>query len=858
MPTHSRKSSGGASQHHTRRNSHSQPSPPKHHRTHTAPEPPTLLRLPSSASTVAPAPLRRASLTNPSTPTTAPYSTSPATSYFSPQSAAPGQDPGLRRPPASRSGHGIDNSRGPPVTLVTRGNSDFARRSNAPNPGEFAYAQHQFLQSGLVSPGGSRSSSRRRGEDESGTSSHAPSKAPQAAQQTNNKTEPPPDSSRHRSHRPSRRNSTSTSRPSARRMASSTDESSEYDAGPRSRMEDYQAAHSGRGAPTTPGTDGEDLFLNIAADSAPKPRPVDTSARDRLKSRVARVNNRQSLPSTLPSPSPVPSNATPVTSRIAVEPRSSGLRRSSLLPTSARNGLERSPLSPSPAPESAPRTRLPDLSHKASFSSRRDAELSPRDFLAQFSSSRRPSQPEMQHTPPSRTPSHPYRPSNLNYSSSRDDPRISHEPRTPHVETAYEAASRADGTESHGSTGPAASVWDELDELKTRIRKIEMGGKIPSTSGAIVSQASADRPRTANTSATTVSSSPKQQRRSNPSPAESTVGALTPNNSKSHPLLRDALAKTRQHVSPSVYRALESTASEALALAEMSGSAGPQGTLHSASSIINGSVVSDRQVRRKADNLCRSLTELCIAMCDSKTGLASPVFRSNTATITRRPSVQINGDSPTIRQSIEPESNTLSGVSPSRALSRIEARRTSMLAANGTQRDTSREPYDDRDTPSRTMRAGTSLHRTRRSLDEDEENQTFRAPSRAMTSIDFRSRPTDKNRFSTGRQYTSREPMPDLQPSPALQTTASLRRPSMSSTPSNENSQLFRDRHHRLGSDLGRESSPAYETTMSGGLRARAQLSVARNPNRNSIGGIADLGRSVSLGRRLRGSSTGE
>ena len=835
MPAHhSRKSSGGAPQHHTqRRNSQSQATTPKptHLRSNTAPEPPTLLRLPSAPAATA------------------------------------------RRPPASHSAHGIDNSRGPPVTLVTRSRS-------SQNPADFAYAQQQFLQSGLVSPSSSHHSSRRRGDDESVTSSEAPRPH---SQQTN--TRHPPIAAAIASAIPSptlsrpppaRRSSNSTSRPPARRMASSTDGSSEYDSGPRSRMEDYQAAHSGRRAPApasapaptpvTPGTDAdkEDLFLNIAADTAPKQqRPSEATARvERLKSRVARVNsNRQSLPSALHSPSPVQSNstATPTTSRIPVEPRSSALRRSSFLPTPSR-AYERS--SNSPAPDAAPRTR--DLSHKASFTStRRDAELSPRDFLAQFSATRRSSQPDVQHTPPSRTPVQPYRPSNL-----------SHEPRTPHVENSYEAGSRADGTESHGSTGPAASVWDELDELKSRIRKIEMGGKIPSTSGAIVSQASqasAERPRTANTSATTVSSSPNQQRKSNLSPSESSVSTQAPpSTSRAHPLLRDALSKARQHVSPAVYRSLEATAQEALALAEMSGSGGPQGTLHSASSIINGSVVTDRQVRRKADNLCRSLTELCIAICDTKTGLSSPAFRSTQATISRRPSVQINGDSPTIRQSIEPESNTLNGVSPSRALSRIEARRTSMLVpdSNGSQRGNSQEPYDDRQTPSRIQRAGTSLHRTRQSVDEDEEDPIFRAPSRAMTSIDFRARQTDNNnnnnsnnRFSGGgRQYTSREPMPDLQPSPALQSSASLRRPSISSTPSNERSSLlFRDQS-RYGHNLGREGSPViYDKPMSGGLRARAQLSVARNPNnRHSVGGMSDIGRSVNLGRRLRGNSTGE
>ncbi|EOA90234.1 uncharacterized protein SETTUDRAFT_145900 [Exserohilum turcica Et28A] len=658
-------------------------------------------------------------------------------------------------------------------------------------------------------------------------------------------------------------------------MASSTDESSEFGSGPRSRMEDYHAAHSGRGpsasAPVTPGTDGEkeDLFLNIAADSAPKqqqsqqqqqqqqhqqpPRPAEPTPRiDRLKSRVARINERQSYPSALQTPVQ-PSSTTPTSTRIpsAVDSRSSALRRGSLLPTPSR--FDRS--SNSPAPEAVYRT--PQLSHKISLSSvRRDSDLSPRDFLAQFASPRRSSQPEVNHASSTRTPIQPYRPSNLSY-----------EPRTPQVETSFESASRADGTESHGSTGPAASVWDELDELKSRIRKIEMGGKIPSTSGAIVSQASADRPRTANTSATTVSSSPNQQRKSNPSPSESTVASHTTTNSpKTHPLLRDALAKARQHISPAVYRTLEAAALEALALAEMSGSAGPQGTLHSVSSITNGAVVSDRQVRRKADNLCRSLTELCIAMCDTKTGLASPAFRNATAAISRRPSVQLNGESPSIRESIESESNTLPGVSPSRAMSRIEARRSSMLAVNtNSPRDTSQEPYDDRQAPSRLQRAGTSLHRARQSVEEDEdETILFRAPSRAMTSIDFRSRQqqNEKNRFSTGRQYTSREPMPDLQPSPAIQTPSSLRRPSISSsTPStNEHSLLFRDNQSRYGHNLGREGSPAnYEKPLSGGLRARAQLSVARNPsNRHSVGGISDLGRSVSLGRRLRGSSTGE
>jgi hypothetical protein len=240
-------------------------------------------------------------------------------------------------------------------------------------------------------------------------------------------------------------------------------------------------------------------------------------------------------------------------------------------------------------------------------------------------------------------------------------------------------------------------------------------------------------------------------------------------------------------------------------------------------------------------------------MCDTKPSLTSPAIRASTATISRRPSVQINGDSPTVRQSIEPESNTISNISPSRAMSRIEARRTSMLVNGGGQRESSQEHSEyDRQNPSRLSRAGTSLHRNRRSVDDDEEEPTFRAPSRAMT--DFRSlQPTSKSRLS-GRHYTSREPLPDLQPAATLQSTASLRRPTLNST--NNESLLFRDGSKRY--DFHRESSPAYERQAAGTIRAREQLAASRNPNRYSIGGIQDIGRSVSLGRRMRGNSTGE
>jgi hypothetical protein len=661
------------------------------------------------------------------------------------------------------------------------------------------------------------------------------------------------------------RQSTVTSVRSSLHMAKSRDETSDLD--------DTRSGYLARNAKRTVSkTENEDLFFNIAEDNAPKRRAVDAAARqDRLRSRIARVNNRHSTPSGPQSSSPahaISGYTTPTTRRIpftsTTEPKVSALpRRPTALPTPSRTNYQ-SPLSPN-NPNETQRTRLPELNAKTSFSSRKDAELSPSEFLA---SMRRPSVPDTFQTPPKRAATHAYRPSNLSYTPVRK------EPVTPQSESRYEASSHHE-TESHGSTGPAASVWDELDELKNRIKKIELGGgKTPATSNAAVAQASAERPRTANTAATTVSSSPHQLRKPSGSPSESTVDAPA---NKVHPLLRDALAKAKQHTAHSVYRALETTATEAIALAEMAGSTG---MMSSAASVYSGAGAADRQVRRKADNLCRSLTELCIALCDTKPSLASPALRSSAAAVAaaRRPSVQVNGESPKTARDGEDTGSVVSftGVSPSRALERIEARRTSMLAASTSKRPTSQDTNGSNDPlmASRVQRASTSMNRGRRQSDadadvEEDEDDTLRAPSRAMT--DFRQLRSintntstytntnnssfEKNRHS--RTYTSQEPMPELQPSPKFQPMQSSRRPTVTGVP-NENSLLFRDSPRRFNFD--RQSSPAVEKQTVNGLRERLQLGANRaNLNRNSTGTTSDLSRSMSLGRtRMRGASTGE
>ncbi|KAF3008538.1 hypothetical protein E8E13_006477 [Curvularia kusanoi] len=816
----------------------------------------SLLRLPSSSSRRdkaqdSPSASSPRTITAPTTPTATTTATAPgpnapsastSSSYFSTQPGASGsgsgsgtdvRSPGSKRPPASFSG--IDNSRGPPVTLITRGNSDYARKiAPVSTP-----TQHQRQHSGLPTP---IAGLQRRGQpadddedDKSDTSStsEATASIPRASKPMLS------------------RQSTVTSVRSSRPMASSRDDDVDMSDAP-----DPRSAFAARGVKrNVSGTADADLFMKIAADTAPK-RALDAAARhDRLRSGIARVNNRHSTPSGSSPVKPTSGYSTPTTSRLAfsssTDPKKSTSlpRRSTALPTPARRSYQ-SPLPPPSTQIETQYTRLPELNSKASFTFRKDAELSPSEFLA---SMRRPSIPDAISTPPKRATTNGYRPSSLNTSFSRK------EPRTPQSESRPETSSHYD-TESHGSTGPAASVWDELDELKTRIKKIELGGgKTPATSNAAVAEASAERPRTANTSFTTVSSSsPHYQRKPNASPSESTVDAPS---SKVHPLLRDALAKAKQHTTQPVYRILESTASEAIALAEMAGSTG----MSSGASVYSNAGTADRQP-----------------------SLASPAMRSSAATASRRPSVQVNGESPRTARDTEDSGSVVSsfsGVSPSRALERIEARRASMLSASTSKRPSSQDTNSTSDAvlASRVQRAGTSFGtsftRTRRQSNagsdtEEDEDDTLRAPSRAMTDFrQLRSINTNTSTFAHttsanssfeskrhSRTYTSQEPLPELQPSPKFQPTSNVRRPTVTGVP-NENSLLFRDsRDSPRRFNFDRQSSPAVEKQTVNGLRERLQLGANRNNiNRNSTGTTTDLSRSMSLGRtRMRGASTSE
>ncbi|KAM0240969.1 hypothetical protein ACHAPO_001771 [Fusarium lateritium] len=345
----------------------------------------------------------------------------------------------------------------------------------------------------------------------------------------------------------------------------------------------------------------------------------------------------------------------------------------------------------------------------------------------------------------------------------------------------------AEGTESTLSNTAPSTVWDELDDLKSRIHRLELTGKLPSTSGAAVSRLSDDRPPTATTTATTMSSSPKRVENGNRQTTDAVSTTSSHHHRESHNILQSALAKSKVLLDTDIYQALESAANDAVSLASMMGTAGQPGPISSSASTIgSNATVTDRQLRRKAESVCRSLTELCLALGEEATqtrmprqSIEVPPPVQNEAPITPTVNKTFSGFSQR-RQSIgRPEKNVpKEAVTSPRTMSKFEERRLSIL--NGSSLPTSRastsipstpiEPISSRRSSllvSRARRAGTEepddgrtsslLLRTRRAgteepdegrrtslfvrnrrntVGEDSEDESkFRGPSRIRTDL---------------------------------------------------------------------------------------------------------------------------
>ena len=332
--------------------------------------------------------------------------------------------------------------------------------------------------------------------------------------------------------------------------------------------------------------------------------------------------------------------------------------------------------------------------------------------------------------------------------------------------------SHGEGTESTVSTTAPSTVWDEIDDVKSRLRKLERTGKLPKSSNAAISTINGDRPRTASTTVTTVSDSPKRRQVRNSSPEASTIrnSGLT----NVHPLLHSALAKAKPMVKPDVYKVLEATASDALTLAAMTGSTSSQGTSAGTTSAVGTTNGVDRQLRRKADSMCRSLTELCIAMAEG--------MQENEASKSRPSSKDA-----ALGDAALPQPKLLRGASDeaeprasSRVMSRLEARRASLLSSsplNGRKASPQEATTPTQtSTPISSRLDGNSslLLRKRSNAEEIDNSMRQRSVSRAATEIG-QVRPSPQTRIS--REYTSQHPMPGTsQQSPSLQPSLPTRK----------------------------------------------------------------------------------
>lgn len=310
--------------------------------------------------------------------------------------------------------------------------------------------------------------------------------------------------------------------------------------------------------------------------------------------------------------------------------------------------------------------------------------------------------------------------------------------------------SHAEGTESTVSTTAPSTVWEELSSLRSRLNRLELTGKlIDSGNGG----GFRERPSTATTTVTTMSSPPRHEKLRSGSVQASTVTGAAKQNI--HPLLDSALERSKSTVSPKVFQALETTASDALALAAMTREAEVNVDIDRVSITSGATTAIDRPLRHKADSLCRSLTELCIALSDPndlEVRKARPGSRD-----TSRP-IQTNGwkmgDVRTTSQ--EPEQERVS----SRAMSRFEARRSSMQALNTTYNGRDSSPFEPTATPNHQQQPTTSSASRPPSVLLRRRTEDGERPlSRAMTQVSHTSqRPLPNERLN--REYTSHHPLP--------------------------------------------------------------------------------------------------
>lgn len=346
-----------------------------------------------------------------------------------------------------------------------------------------------------------------------------------------------------------------------------------------------------------------------------------------------------------------------------------------------------------------------------------------------------------------------------------------------------EAPHGVDGTESTLSTNAPSTLWDEVDELKSRLHRLELTGRLPPTSGAAVTGLTGERPVTANTTVTTASLSPKR-------PTAASVdaqSAISPQRDN-HPLLHTALSKSRHLLSNDIFHALEYVAQDALSLSSMMGS--PGHPISSGASAIGSTTgVSDRQLRRKAESVCRGLTELCLALNEEAAhgeSSQAPVNLEQHRSTPTTPTIpkSANGFPTSRRSSIvqDQQQSVPPSQSTSRLMSRYEDRR--QTAAQG-----SAPPVSFHTNPHHSdgmaRRSSLLIGRTRRGRTEEPEEgreSPFLRTRKPQTMEPEQS----EQLFASNQPRSKLEDSPDIKP-PAMSPTEAERNDTPDSERTSEN-----------------------------------------------------------------------
>lgn len=282
-----------------------------------------------------------------------------------------------------------------------------------------------------------------------------------------------------------------------------------------------------------------------------------------------------------------------------------------------------------------------------------------------------------------------------------------------------------------------------------------------------------ERPRTGTTQ--TTASTRRSSHTEFVSPTTTKITA--PDAADLHPLLQPALAKAKNVVARGVYSALENTASDALQMAVLA-RADFSDMQSAAGSTVDGTGFSQRRMQKKADNLCRDLTELCIALCEANNGSGSPL---DSKAAYRPGSRDLNGDAMSVADTNSPltsfeERRRLAdrverlssryGSGASRIADRRDFSQSTVLAnrINGRHASIAESSPQSPWAGAGLNRAATTSSHSRPATRDSSANEqspdrdaTLRGPIRSNTDAQ-RSRPTHSSRGS--REYTSQHPLP--------------------------------------------------------------------------------------------------